>query len=196
MRHAKLPVAAAVLVILAGAPLAGHQRASGEGFGLAALGGREAPAYVRLFGPRRLHTGDYRAYVFPLDLEKMLRRLEADPSLVRPPGAWAPAALLPSDAFGQTGGYDRSKIARLYGARRVMVARGPSGAAGGPVQAWTLISPYPDTNLERLEPGTLLIVLTLGGEPGPGSAEPGAHEPGRPARSLVPAPGSLIPRFP
>jgi hypothetical protein len=173
MRHAQLLVAAAVLAILAGArPFAGNQPASVVSFSPTALGGREAPEYVRLFGPRRRHTGDYRAYVFPLDLDTLLRRLQPDPSLLHPPGAWTPAALLPSDAFGQTGSYERSKVARLYGARRVMVARGPAGAAGRPVQAWTLISPYPDTNLERLETGTLLIVLNLAANAPDSSSRP------------------------
>ena len=73
-----------------------------------------------------------------------------------------PQALLPSDAFGQTGSYDRWKVAKLYGAERAMVARGPRALSGdNPSEAWTLISPYPDKQVERLESGTLLIVLDL-----------------------------------
>jgi hypothetical protein len=52
-------------------------------------------------------------------------------------------------------------MAKLYGADRAMVARGPRADGERPYEAWTLISPYPDMNLERLEPGTLLIVLDL-----------------------------------
>jgi hypothetical protein len=66
-----------------------------------------------------------------------------------------------AEAFGQSGGYNRWKLARLYGARRAKVARMPRVENGRVVEAWTLISPYPDPGLERLEPGTLLIVLRL-----------------------------------
>jgi len=80
------------------------------------------------------------------------------------PGAWEPKELLPFDAFGQTGRYDRWSVARLYGSRRARVARGPRSVQGHVTEAWTLISPYPDTSLTRLEAGTLLIVLRI---PGP-----------------------------
>jgi len=116
---------------------------------------------VRLFAPAAAHTDAYRTYVSPLDLRILLRQLESESSLLRPPGAWAASAVLPQDAFGRTGAYDPWKMARLFGARRVMVARGPRGERGRPTEAWTLISPYPDRNLERLETGTLLIVLDL-----------------------------------
>jgi len=69
--------------------------------------------------------------------------------------------LLPADAFGRSGDYDRSKLARLYGARRASVARGPRLENGRVVESWTLVSPYPSVALERLEPGTLLIVQRL-----------------------------------
>jgi hypothetical protein len=151
MLHGKLPVAAAALLVLAGKLLCAQS--PGEWL--------NAPEYVRLFTPARAHSGAYRAYVSPLDLPTVLRRLDGDPALLHPPGAWMPSALLPLDAFGQTGSYDRWKVTKLYGARRAMVARGPRAAGERPTQAWTLISPYPDRNLERLEAGTLLIVLDL-----------------------------------
>jgi hypothetical protein len=121
---------------------------------------RSAPEYVRLFTPLHAHTESYRAYVSQRGLDDVLRGLEIDP-LLHPPGAWAPSAVLSSEAFGLTGTYDRAKLARLYGARRAIVARGPRGERGRPTQAWTLISPYPDRNFDRLQPGTLLIVLNL-----------------------------------
>jgi hypothetical protein len=180
MLHGKLLVAVAGLLVLAGGlplgpvadrpgdPLQGglsgvEERApnAAEGPGLSALEGRNAPEFIPLFAPPRTHTEAYRAYVSPLDLGTVLQRLEHDPSLLHPPGAWIPAALLPFDAFGQTGGYERWKLARLYGARRALVARGPRGSRGRPTQAWTLISPYPDRDFERLEPGTLVLVLVL-----------------------------------
>jgi hypothetical protein len=167
MRYRNLLVPVATGLILAGGPAAQappFDFAQGRPFDSAqgrSTDWRNAPEYVRLFAPARAHTSAYRAYVSPVDLATVLRQLEGNPALLRPPGAWMPSALLPSDAFGQTGGYDRWRMAKLYGARRAMVARGPRVEGERPTQAWTLISPYPDGNLERLEPGTLLIVLDL-----------------------------------
>jgi hypothetical protein len=124
---------------------------------------REAPAYLPLFAPSGARGAAYRAYVSPLTLAAILKSLEHDSELFRPPGSWQARPLLPADAFGQTGRYDRWKLLRLYGARRPAVARGPVGAGGTVTEAWTLISPYPDPALERLEQGTLLIVLSLDG---------------------------------
>ena len=123
---------------------------------------REAPAYLTLFAPSGSRAAAYHIYVSLHDIQTVLTEIERDAATLHPPGAWSPAALLPSDAFGQTGRYDRSKLARLYGAKRAMVARGPRGQAGQPAEAWTLISPYPSGDMQRLEPGTMLIVLDLG----------------------------------
>ena len=68
--------------------------------------------------------------------------------------------MIPFDAFGQSGSYDRWKVAGLYRRRRAHVARGPR-LDQGQTESWTLISPYPDASLQRLEPGTLLIVLRI-----------------------------------
>jgi hypothetical protein len=131
----------------------------------------EAPEYARLFAPSGPRAAAYHFYVSRLGITDVVARLEAEPSLLHPPGAWMPAALLPSDAFGQTGGYDRSKLARLYGSTRAVVAHGPrapstrgagsSIASGASSEAWTLVSPYPSPDMTRLEPGTMLIVLNL-----------------------------------
>ena len=122
---------------------------------------REAPAYRSLFAPMTTHADAYRMYVSARDLDAVLRALQADQSLLRPPGAWQPRDMSPFDAFGQTGRYDRSRLARLYGGRGARVARGPKALDGRVVESWTLISPYPDPALQRLEPGTLLIVLKI-----------------------------------
>ena len=118
---------------------------------------REAPAYLALFAPSGPRAAAYRIYVTPLDLQTVLKQVSSDPAALHPPGSWLPIAQLPSDAFGQTGAYDRSRLARLYGATRATVARGPRAN-----QTWTLISPYPNGDMRRLEPGTLLIVMDLG----------------------------------
>lgn len=123
---------------------------------------QDAPRFLGLFAPPgRQKAAAYRASVTALDLDTVLDRLAGDPALLRPPGAWEPRAVLPLDAFGQAGTYDRWALARLYGARRPRVARGPREADGRVVESWTLISPYPDATLQRLEPGTLLIVLRV-----------------------------------
>jgi hypothetical protein len=122
---------------------------------------RDAPGYLHLFAPSGPRAGAYHFFVSPVPVETVIAGLASDPSLLRPPGAWSPVPVLPMDAFGQTGGYDRSKLARLYSARRPLVARGPRGNGGRPIEAWTLISPYPSRDLARLEPGTMLIVLDL-----------------------------------
>jgi hypothetical protein len=123
--------------------------------------------YRALFAPAGARGHAYDFYVATANLESVLRTLTTDPSVLHPPGAWQPAALLPADAFGETGAYDRAKLIRLYGATRAMVARGPRAdsstalAANRPTESWTLISPYPSLDLTRLEPGTLVIVLHL-----------------------------------
>jgi hypothetical protein len=130
---------------------------------------RDAHEFLPLFAPSGARAAAYRIYVSPRDLHTVLTQIGSEPSAIHSPGAWLPAAQLPLDAFGQTGGYDRSKLARLYGAKRALVARGPRESAGPstalgtsrPVEAWTLISPYPSRDLQRLEPGTMLIVLDL-----------------------------------
>ena len=120
-----------------------------------------APEYLPLFAPAGPRGDAYRMFVSPLGLDSVLQQLQTEPGLLAPPGAWAPKAQLPYDAFGQTGRYERWKLAQLYGSRRARVARGPRGSDGQITETWTLISPYPDPSLARLEPGTLLIVLRV-----------------------------------
>ena len=122
---------------------------------------QDAAGYLRLFAPFGTRASAYRIFVTTLPIDALLGRLAQDSSLLRPPGAWVPAPVLPADAFGQTGRYDRSRLARLYGASRPVVARGPRGNAGRPTEAWTLVSPYPSRDLTRLESGTMLIVVDL-----------------------------------
>jgi hypothetical protein len=143
----------AILLVIGGA--AGAWAApSGPGW-------REAPEYLPLFAPGGSRGGAYRMFVSPRALDAVLASLDAEPGLLAPPGAWQPTPLLPFDAFGQTGRYDRWKMARLYGSRRAQVARGPREAHGRVSESWTLISPYPDPSLTRLETGTLLIILSV-----------------------------------
>lgn len=122
---------------------------------------REAPEFVPIFAPRGPRAEAYRVSVTALDLDTVLKRLTGDATLLRPPGAWMARSVAPLDAFGQTGAYDRWALVRLYGARGPRVARGPRAVDGRVTESWTLISPYPDATLQRLEAGTLLIVLRV-----------------------------------
>ena len=122
---------------------------------------RQSDAHARLFTPERVPAGTYRVYVSDLGLDDALRSVTADPALSAWPGAWRIESLAPVDALGLTGPYDKSVIARVYGGTPARVARGPRMVAEQPVEAWTLISPYPDDRLRRLVPGTLLIILRL-----------------------------------
>lgn len=122
---------------------------------------RAAPGYLALVAPADRRAAAYRAYVSPLDVDMVLRGLEADRSLIRAPGAWQARPLSTADAFGQAGRYDRWTLARLYGAQQPRVARGSRAEDGQVVESWTLVSPYPDIALRRLETGTLLVVLRL-----------------------------------
>ena len=120
---------------------------------------REAPEYLPLFAPAA-HRDDYRAYVSPLGLDETLKALLADPAIQQPPGAWEPQAMIAFDAFGRSGGYNRWKLAGLYGSRRARVARGPR-VDRGQSESWMLVAPFPDPALLHLEPGTLIIVLKI-----------------------------------
>jgi hypothetical protein len=119
---------------------------------LTIAGWTESPLFRPLFTPPRAPAGMYRTYVRPEPIDDVLARMQA--------GVEA-QAVVPAEAFGQSGGYNRWKLALLYGGKRAKVARMPQVENGRVVEAWTLISPYPDAKLERLEQGTLLIVLRL-----------------------------------
>jgi hypothetical protein len=126
----------------------------------------ETPVYVPLFTPRALPSGTYRTYTSRQDLDTILGSgvlagIRGDPSRQKGQSSFEAEAVIASEAFGQSGGYNRWKLALLYGATRARIARGPRLENGRVVEAWTLISPYPDPELERLNPGTLLIVLRL-----------------------------------
>ena len=78
-------------------------------------------------------------------------------------GARRCSRLDPLEAFGEAGTYDQTTVARLYTGRKAKVVRIPVERDGRTVAAVTLISPYPDPTLSRLEEGTMVIVLHLDG---------------------------------
>jgi len=123
-------------------------------------GWRPAPEFLPLFAPPRAPAGAYEAYVTGRDLETVLDEVRRNPAFSTP-DAWKVHPVIPSDAFGESGGYNKWNVARLYGATRARVARAPHLENGRVTETWTLISPYPDAALDRLEVGTLLLVLRL-----------------------------------
>jgi hypothetical protein len=145
----------AVLVVLTCTNLRTQIRFNSEDL----LKWREAPEYVGLFAPPRQRSA-YRAWVSPLGIQATLQQIVRDPGVLNPPGAWAIQAQIPYDAFGLSGSYNRWKVAGLYRSRRALVAHGPR-LDQGQMESWTLITPYPDASLERLEPGTLILALRI-----------------------------------
>ena len=126
---------------------------------LAGLDGwQEAPEYVRLFAPAA-HASQYRAFVSPASLDSVVPRVAASAGHDAP-GAWSVESLGPLDAFGSDGEYRPYALARLYTAGPARVARGPHQSSNG-IDAWTMVSPYPDASLARLSTGTLLLILRV-----------------------------------
>jgi hypothetical protein len=109
---------------------------------LAASAARETaacdPVLTRLFTPIRPHVGRYEVCTISTPLGEDAEVLEA------------------LDAFGSAGTYDRAKLARVYGGRRVRVQRSWTDR-GGEFVSITRLSPFPDASLTRLDSGTLEI---------------------------------------
>jgi len=112
---------------------------------------------TRLFTPLAAPRGTYEVYRSPRPIAVLaaeLRALDAAPVA----DAWKVAPLGPADAFGSGGPYDAPKLARRYLGTVPLVARGslrtPEGLVG-----YTLIAPWPDPTLERLQSGTMVIVV-------------------------------------
>ena len=102
------------------------------------------PVLTTLFTPVRPRLGRY----------EVCTTREPLTAVARP--EWRIETAPPLDAFGAAGPYDRAALARLYGGRRVIVARGWT-EDGDRFESLTLISPHPDATLTRLMPGTLVI---------------------------------------
>ena len=109
------------------------------------------PALTGLFTPLRPTLGRYEVCTTADTIETVV----ADGGADRPHFARI-ETVQAIDAFGGAGTYDRSALARLYGGRRVDVARGWS-LRGDRFESVTLISPYPDASLAHLMPGTMVI---------------------------------------
>ena len=142
------------------APGSGQSAIAGAGAGdaLKPLGDwTESPAHVRLFAPPA-HQAAYRAFVSPVALDEVLRRIAAiQPG---PPGAWRPDDVSPLDAFGSSGSYNLFQLVRSYLRNRPRTAHGPWATDEG-LETWTLVSPYPTAGLDAVEPGTLLLAMRV-----------------------------------
>ena len=120
----------------------------------------DAPDYVTLFAPVN-QRASYRASTSTASMDSILADVEHDAAAVRTPGSWQPRDESASDAFGTAGPYNEWQLKRLYGSRQVRVARGARMDRGRVTESWTLISPYPATDLRSLQPGTLRLVLQI-----------------------------------
>jgi hypothetical protein len=115
------------------------------------------PALTRRFTPASVAKGTYVVYRSnrPLkDLAAELKAQDRNPF----PGAWTPEREDALDAFDGASRADRFRIAELYVGIHPLVTRG-SLLRQDRREAYTLISPYPDASLTRLEPGTMVIVF-------------------------------------
>ena len=104
------------------------------------------PALIPLFTPRHPHLGRYEVCTSSEPIQAV--------------NGGSMEALEALDAFGSAGTYDRAALARLYGGMRVQVARGWT-IDGTRFESITRLSPYPDSSLTHLLPGTLEIRWTL-----------------------------------
>jgi len=112
------------------------------------------PAMTRLFTPLHPQLGRYEVCTDPRPLsEVVVARGGSGPESFHES---AVEELEPLDAFGGAGTYDRFALARLYGGRRVKVVRGWR-RADDRFESETLLSPYPNASLDRLEPGTMIV---------------------------------------
>ena len=110
-----------------------------------------------LFTPARPQLGHYEVLATSDALPQALegeRKAEPDAT------GWTVEEAAPLDAFGSAGNYDRAALSRLFGGRQARVAHGMI-QQNGRVVALTLISPYPEPDMSRLNPGTLIIRFTI-----------------------------------
>ncbi len=112
---------------------------------------------TRLFTPPAAPAGTYRVYVAGSAIETVAAAFKAVAQSDDVSGAWVIQETDPQSAFGDAGPYNRTKVARLYVGVPTRVARGPVVRDGRTRTSITLVSPYPEPSLARLERGTLII---------------------------------------
>ena len=119
--------------------------------------GQADEALTRRFTPGSVARGTYVVYRSERRVSDLAAELKAQ-DLAPSQGAWKPERQDALEAFDGASRADRFRIAELYVGIHPFVARG-SLVRDGRRRAYTLISPYPDATLTRLEPGTLVIVF-------------------------------------
>ena len=139
---------------------AGDGTPSRPGYGEVRAPWRDAPEYVTLFTPVNQRSS-YSAAVSTASLESVLADVMEDAMAALAPGSWQPRSESPQDAFGTAGVHNEWLLKRLYGSRQARVARGARMDRGRVIESWTLISPYPSTDLRTLHPGTLRMILKI-----------------------------------
>ena len=106
------------------------------------------PVLAGLFTPLQPRLGRYEVLTSAAPLSEVIQEVGN--------AGWKVELLAPLQAFGNAGAYDKAALARLYVGRRVSVSRGWI-QRNGHFESLTLISPYPDASLSRLNPGTLIV---------------------------------------
>ena len=117
------------------------------------------PELTRLFTPLHPQLGRYEVCADARPIRELVSpELAQGSSERRREGLHYSAieSVEPLDVFGVVGTYDRTALVRLYGGRRVAVARGWR-TDGEQFESVTLVSPYPDASFSRLERGTMVI---------------------------------------
>jgi hypothetical protein len=131
-------VAVIVLAVLRAEPL------SGETVSPLGLDCSPEPLLTALLTPRHPQLGRYEVCSAARPIGEIL------------PASWTVESLGALEAFGLAAPYNRSDLARLYGGRRVSVARGFAQSADR-FESLELVSPYPDPTFSHLVQGTLII---------------------------------------
>jgi len=121
--------------------------------------GQARPDLARMFTPLTAPAGVYAVTTTSEAIGALAAALKACDAAPAP-GAWALTRQEAHEAFGQAGIYNRARLAQLFGGRRLTVIRG-SVARAGELDAYTLISPYPNAALDRIESGTMVIVVRV-----------------------------------
>lgn len=132
----------------------------GDGEASAVPQWRDAPDYVVLVAPVN-QRASYSAAVSRASLDDVLEDIGGEASSGQAPGSWMARPESAADAFGTAGLHNRWLLTRLFGSRQVSVARGARMDRGRVIESWTLISPYPSTDLRTVRPGTLRLVLRI-----------------------------------
>jgi hypothetical protein len=124
---------------------------------------RPSPEHVTVFAPPgREERFRFLVTEAPIDEVARFYRERAPQGAVAPFLAQRGGA---AEAFDSLAPFNRFKLAQLYGGQAPLIARGPvalSAHSDEVAEVVLLMSPYPEADLRRLNPGTLIMVVSLG----------------------------------